>query len=227
MIGLYNYTVWLTYLSFISAGVGIFMTLAEDRPLFGVLCLLISGLCDAFDGKVASTKKDRSDFQKKYGIQIDSLSDVVAFGVLPAVIGVAEFKLYLTEWGAAEKGTPGLAFLSGAVYVIAMAYMLAAYIRLAYFNVSEEERQKTEKTARKTYLGIPVTAAALVYPLLFIFQTRSDKAFIIAYFFVMLLMTFGFLVKIKVKKPSFRALIIMTVIGAVEFALLMLFKLIL
>lgn len=54
MIGFYNYTVWLTYLSLISAGTGIMISLySHAHPFIGVFFLLVSGLCDAFDGKVA------------------------------------------------------------------------------------------------------------------------------------------------------------------------------
>ena len=59
------------------------------HPYIGMLFLLFCGLCDAFDGKVARTKKNRTERMKKFGIQIDSLSDLVAFGVLPACIGIA------------------------------------------------------------------------------------------------------------------------------------------
>ena len=48
--------------------------------------------------------------------------------------------------------------------IIAVLYTLAAMIRLAYFNVLEEERQKTEDGANKTYVGLPVTSAALIFP---------------------------------------------------------------
>ena len=48
----------------------------------GVMCLAISGLCDMFDGKIARTKKNRTEVEKRFGIQIDSLSDIVCFGVL-------------------------------------------------------------------------------------------------------------------------------------------------
>ena len=90
MIGFYNYTVVLTYLSLLSAGTGILVALAGDgHPYWGVFFLLLCGFFDAFDGKVARTKSDRSDMEINYGIQIDSLSDIVAFGVLPACIGVA------------------------------------------------------------------------------------------------------------------------------------------
>ena len=88
MIGYYNYTVWLTYLGMISGVSGLWMA-ATDKPLFAVLCLLFSGFCDLFDGKVARTKKNRSDEERRYGIEIDSLSDLICFGVLPAAIGMA------------------------------------------------------------------------------------------------------------------------------------------
>jgi len=90
MIGIYDYTVVLTYLSLLSAGTGIVVSLGgHGHPFLGIFFLLFCGLCDAFDGKVASTKKNRSDIERKFGIQIDSLSDLIAFGVLPACIGAA------------------------------------------------------------------------------------------------------------------------------------------
>ena len=90
MIGLFDYTVWLTYLSLAFATIGIVVSLQQSgHPYIGVFFLLLCGLCDAFDGRVARTKKNRTDFEKKYGVQIDSLSDLVAFGVLPACIGNA------------------------------------------------------------------------------------------------------------------------------------------
>ncbi|MBQ7520590.1 MAG: CDP-alcohol phosphatidyltransferase family protein, partial [Clostridia bacterium] len=59
MIGFYDYTVWLTYLSLISGVVGIFVAQAgPGHPYIAAIFLLFSGLCDAFDGIVARTKKD-------------------------------------------------------------------------------------------------------------------------------------------------------------------------
>ena len=87
MVGYYNYTVWLTYFSLVSGMTGITLCfLVPDKPILAVACLLLSGLCDLFDGKIARTKKDRTASEKAYGIQIDSLVDLVCFGVLPAMI---------------------------------------------------------------------------------------------------------------------------------------------
>ena len=88
MLGFYDYTVLLTYLSLVSSTTGIIVSLSgAGHPYIGAMFLLFCGLCDAFDGKVARMKKDRTKMQCNYGIQIDSLSDLVAFGVLPASIG--------------------------------------------------------------------------------------------------------------------------------------------
>lgn len=85
MVGVYDYTVVLTYFSLASAVTGIFVSLSgPGHPVLGSLFLLLCGLFDAFDGRVARRKKDRTELERQFGIQIDSLTDLVAFGVLPA-----------------------------------------------------------------------------------------------------------------------------------------------
>ena len=84
MLGFYNYTVILTYFGVLTGFTGITCVLAENRS--GALtCLLIAGLCDMFDGKIASTMT-RTGREKRFGIQIDSLNDLICFGLLPALI---------------------------------------------------------------------------------------------------------------------------------------------
>ena len=87
MIGFYNYTVVLTYAGFACGCCGIYYALS-GHPGIGIILLLLAGFCDMFDGKVARTR-ERTDAEKQFGIQIDSLSDLVCFGLLPAVIGYA------------------------------------------------------------------------------------------------------------------------------------------
>lgn len=149
MLGFYNYTVVLTYMSFISGVTGIVLSLAHGNGFGGVICLMLSGFFDLFDGKVASTKKNRTPEEKKFGIQIDSLSDLVCFGVLPGAIGYA-LGLTDTYW-----------------IVLFAIYALAALIRLAYFNVAEEARQQTTTGVRKSYNGMPVTSVAIFIPVIY------------------------------------------------------------
>lgn len=86
LIGFYNYTVWLTFIGMLSSVVGMGFAV-QGKIIAAVICLMFSGFCDMFDGIVARTKKNRTDEEKRFGIQLDSLSDIVCFGVLPFVIG--------------------------------------------------------------------------------------------------------------------------------------------
>lgn len=144
MIGYYNYTVILTYLGTLSGFVGI-QYVWNNNLKMSLVCLMFAGLCDMFDGKIASTM-ERSKQEKRFGIQIDSLSDLICFGLLPALIVLQ-----------CSGGKP-------LTMVISAAYLLCALIRLAWFNVDEEERQEHEEQSRVTYLGLPVTTAALLLP---------------------------------------------------------------
>ena len=220
MIGVFDYTVLLTYLSLISATIGIVVSLQQSgHPYIGVFFLLFCGLCDAFDGKVARTKKNRTAFEKKYGVQIDSLSDLVAFGVLPACIGNAMIRVCptISEVPKLYSGNrltfPTVIFL----YAIMVFYTLAALIRLAYFNVMEEERQKTEQTALTAYTGLPVTSAALIFPSILLFQYVIPEDITLVYFGVMFLTTLLFISKLPVKKPGLRGIFVMIAIGFAEF----------
>ena len=148
-IGFYNYTVILTYLSLISGVVG--MKFAYEGKLgLAICCLAFSGVCDMFDGVVARSKKNRTEDEKSFGIQLDSLCDVVCFGVFPAVI------LYFSG----DNNIFGVAIL--------VFYVLCAVIRLAFFNVLETKRQKSEDGCAKGYRGLPVTAAAIIFPFFYI-----------------------------------------------------------
>ena len=227
MLGFYDYTVILTYLSLFSAGSGIFISLSGNgHPYWGTFFLLICGLCDAFDGQVARTKKNRTELEKNFGIQIDSLSDLVAFGVLPACIGMALVRTspLLQKLFAPQSTNIGLNIIKISLFAIMVLYILAALIRLAYFNVTEEERQRTEgNVRRRSFTGLPVTSAALIFPSVMLFRYIIDMDISIVYFPVTLITGFLFLSKLNIPKPGLRGILIMIGIGVLEFALLLLF----
>ena len=221
MIGFYDYTVILTYLSILSGTTGIILCLnGIGHPYLGMFFLLFSGLCDTFDGKVARTKKNRTEKMKKFGIQIDSLSDLIAFGVLPACIGIALLRCGLRTqipFGFTRfifEKNPMLVQII--LTIIAVLYVLAAMIRLAYFNVMEEEDQNRDETGAKIYTGLPVTSAALIFPavLLIHMLIRADLTFL--YFGVMLITGGLFISKIQIKKPQNKGIATMIFFGAVE-----------
>ena len=228
MIGYYNYTMLLTYLSLMSASVGIGVSLyGGGHPYIGIFFLMFCGLCDAFDGKVAKMKKDRSPMECKYGIQVDSLSDVVAFGVLPACIGFARFKnsTFFDEIGAKMGNWKVIPY--GLVMAVLLFYILTAMIRLAYFNVTEEERQKTETGTRKYYTGLPVTSAAVIFPIVALIQylLPKDTDISLAYFITTAVMAIAFVSKIQIRKPGIRGIMAMVGIGILEFATILIMAL--
>ena len=227
MIGFYDYTVVLTYMSLVSGMLGIIICLhGIGHPFVGIFFLMISGLCDTFDGRVARRKKDRTPREMSFGVQIDSLADLVAFGVLPPCIGMAMLR-------SSERFTdqPHV-FLQGegdkriiypiVLMVICCVYVLAALIRLAYFNVLEEERRKveTEKTP-KGYVGLPVTSAALIFPTVMLVHYRTRADLTLLYFGVMLLTSFLFVSKMEVPKPKLKGILVMIAFGAIEFIFLL------
>lgn len=229
-IGFYNYTVWLTYLSLLSGVVGIIAALSDwGRPYLGMFFLMFSGLCDTFDGKVARTKKNRSEMEKGFGVQIDSLADMVAFGVLPACIGDALVRVsptfsYLHKFKELAFGDACLYIL---FFLTILFYVLAALIRLAYFNVTEEERQRTEGGKRLFYEGLPVTSSALIFPLVLVIQYFTPVDLTWLYFVVLFITAVCFIFRFKVIKPGNKGISGLLTIGAVIFFLLILKTLIL
>lgn len=206
MIGIYDYTVILTYLSFLSGLTGIYFSL-NGNTLIGIICIMVSGLFDMFDGKVARTKKNRTETSKKFGIQIDSLSDLVAFGLLPSAIGI----------GLGLDKT----ILCFTLYLIP----LCALIRLAYFNVDEEVRSSKTNEARHEYLGLPVTTSAIVVPIIYLIKNIIKNNFVYVYGVVLLILSILFITKFKMFKLKNRGMIIMTILGIIILTLLLIWYL--
>ena len=193
MIGFYDYTVILTYMSLVSSVMGIFCA-ATGHIRLALACLAFSGLLDAFDGKVARTKKNRTHEEKSFGIQLDSLCDIVCFGALPVVIC---FHLGMHT-------VPGM--------IILCFYCLAGLIRLAWFNVKEEERQQTTDDNRKYYQGMPITSIAVILPLFYALGTLFPERFGLVLHFVMLLTGALFILKFPFRKPTNKELAVMIVV---------------
>ena len=188
-IGFYDYTVVLTYLSLVSAVLGMVCAHKGD---FGaaMLCLFLSGFCDAFDGKVARTKKNRTDDEKAFGIQLDSLCDVISFGAAPA------FACYCMGMDTAVG------------VVILCIYCVCAVIRLAIFNVQEAKRQQVETGSNKYYRGLPVTTSSLIFPLFYLLRSLlPGTVFVMLLHMLMALTAFLFILDFRVKKPDLGKLV--------------------
>lgn len=202
MLGYYNYTVIATYLSLAVSVVGIFLAW-EGNSFAALICLMCSGLMDSFDGRIARTKKDRSPSEQRFGIQIDSLCDLVCFGVLPAVIcyslGLKRFWLLLL-----------------------VLYVLCAQIRLAYFNVEEEERQSRTSEKRMAYSGLPVTSMSVLLPAVYLLGRVSQQTQRIGCGLLLLLAAVLFISPLRIPKLQGPGILILALVGVAEFVLLLL-----
>ncbi len=146
LIGEWNPSVILTYVGVGFAVTGIFFAGAGNvNPAFA--CLIAAGVCDLFDGAVARRCK-RDEAQKRFGIQLDSLADVMDFLALPAAIC---FGMGMRSWYQAAA---------------LIAFCVCGIARLAFFNVSEAQ----EEGAVKYYRGLPVTYTALILPFLYLLR---------------------------------------------------------
>lgn len=200
LCGYYNYTVILTYLGMLIGFRGITLVLNQKYEQ-AMICLMGSGICDMFDGTIAATRK-RNKNEKCFGIQIDSLSDLICFGVLPAII----------VYSMSGQTTVAL--------IISSLYTLCALMRLAYFNVLEEERQQARTPGEKSYMGLPVTCAALIFPAVYILQYRLGLQSKMIYELVMAAVAAAFIIAVKIKKPGKLGMGCLAIIGVLEFCIL-------
>ena len=201
MIGFYDYTVWMTYASLVSAVAGM-LCATTGHVRWALTCQALSGLLDAFDGKVARTKKDRTDAQKAFGVQIDSLCDIVCFGALPVVICY-----HLGMF--APAGPPILCF-----------YCLAGLIRLAWFNITADQPPRAD--GKKYYQGLPITSIAVILPLAYAAGTLMPEYFYVLLHLVMLVTGALFIIRFPFRKPTDKelAVIIAVVAAAIVYILL-------
>jgi CDP-diacylglycerol---serine O-phosphatidyltransferase len=120
--------------------------LATNHFNIASMCVGWAVLCDFLDGRIARLIKATSEF----GVQLDSLADVLSFGIAPAVL--------MYTWGFAM--IPEFQKLSwGASFI----FLICCALRLARFNVQASKPAPPEvnaKTAKRFFVGLPTPAAA-------------------------------------------------------------------
>lgn len=206
MIGFYDYTVVMTYISLAISVFGMTQAM-EGQYRVAIICLALSGLCDMFDGKIARTKKNRTDDEKLFGIQIDSLCDVVCFGVFPAVI-------------CHVLGVRGI--LGG---IVLAYYCICSVIRLGFFNVLETNRQRVEEGANHFYRGLPITTMAIVLPMVFLLNFFiTERVFHWVLVGTLLCVGTLFILNFRLKKPSNKQLVLLVAVVAVAVLITLLFS---
>jgi CDP-diacylglycerol--serine O-phosphatidyltransferase len=128
--------------------------------------ILVAMVADMLDGHLAR----RVDGTSSFGGQLDSLCDIISFGVAPAYL-----MLNILEYEAASIGLADERFLQRFIWLSAAAYISCAAIRLARFNVENEE----DESAHMSFMGLPTPAAAGVIVSLVIFHQETLPTFAI------------------------------------------------
>lgn len=199
-IGHYKVSCLITYLSVVFGVLGIIYASSQEIEK-ALICLILSGIADMFDGKVARHEK-RSNQEKEYGVQLDSLADSFNYSALPISIGLS---LGLNHW----------------YHILAYVMLaLASVIRLAYFNVYTSDNDK----AIKTYTGLPVTSIAFTLPLLWLVKSIINIPFTTTYTIAIALSAFFYVLNIKIPKATNKLFyIIMSLLGIIGIMLFIIF----
>lgn len=198
--GYYTRSVVATYIGVISACLGIYFAL-NKHLVYAIICLIIAGICDGFDGKIARACK-RTNEEKSFGIQIDSLADMNSFIFLPVAIS---YGLGLNSWYH---------------IIIYTLFTLGGIIRLGYFNILAEDSNKDKGVSK--YHGLPVTSTAIIVPLAYIFKKfLYVTAFKTFYTLIMFFTAILFILNFTFKKPKTKWLYVFVVFSLIMIAYLL------
>lgn len=157
----------LTILNMAFGGSAIMATM-NDQFALAVLFIFIAGLLDRFDGMTAR----KLGIESELGKQLDSMSDIISFGVAPALLMYA----YATH----ELGTLAM--------VVTVIYISSGAFRLARFNITESNGYFT---------GLPITAAGVLLTLSYFAVPYVPAIF---YLFFILILSFSMISNFSLRK---------------------------
>ena len=178
------------------AVVGIYYSILGNFP-FAIIGILWAVLFDWADGIIARQMTGRTDHDRSFGGQLDSLIDIISFGIFPAI--------FLLSYG---KFSPW--FLPGAFFIVA-----TSAIRLSYFNIFGLNDDKT-------YMGLALDNNVIILAFVFLFEGFFDHTVfsIILYVLLMVFLVFN-LVPVRTPKFAgkwFYVLIVYTLVLTVVYA---------
>ncbi len=133
--------------------------------LLAAIAILVANVCDILDGRIARLTNSTT----RFGIEYDSLSDLVAFGVAPGIL--------VYRWALEPWGTWG--------WLAASLYVACGALRLARFNVQYENAEK------RHFLGLPIPAAAEVIAAIVLVYYRFGGEGETHKHFILLLVTYA------------------------------------
>ena len=180
IVGFWNPSVILTYIGMGFAVAGMFLAIRGSRINCSFICFMLSGVCDLFDGAVARRVK-RNEEEKAFGVEQDSLVDVISFIAQPLVLFMA-------------MGLTKPLFL-----ILYLFFAVVGVARLGYYNVVTADSEGPVPY----YSGLPVTYTALIFPLVYLLKyVLSGAVFEAVFAAAIFIVSVLELAKIKVVKPK-------------------------
>ena len=143
--------------TFINLSCGVFsiISIIKENFLLSAIFILIAGLVDRYDGRIARYLQVSSELGK----ELDSLADLVSFGVAPSILIFTMFEMD----NLAPMGLLG--------YALAIAFPICGAFRLARYNVSSFDG---------VYTGVPITITGCVLALFAIISLYTTKLLVVA-----------------------------------------------
>ena len=173
----------LTFIEIIFLAISIKMCF-NDMIWGAIICLIFLGILDGLDGKLAH-KFRKEETNKEYGVQLDSLLDIMSFGILPVII------LYSMKFNN---------IIDTLIYIL---FLICGVTRLAYFNVSGKENNEY-------FYGVPITVSAIVFPIIYILNNNR-----IIYLTSLCILSILYVSDIKIKKMNLKLKLVLSIIGII------------
>jgi len=154
--------------------------------------ILLAMIADMLDGRLARMRQSTSSF----GGQLDSLCDIISFGVAPAFLMLKVLESKLAEFAGLNPAME--TFLQRFIWLAAAGYISCAAIRLARFNVENEE----DESAHMSFIGLPTPAAAgVIVSLVILHQDTLPSLNVIIYVLPFLALGVAVLMVSRIRYP--------------------------
>lgn len=189
VIGYYNLANFVTLTGLVCAVLACFVA-ASGNFFLSMLCLSLAALCDATDGRIARANPSATKRSRFYGVQLDSLCDMVSFGVVPCMIA------YLMGY-------------NGVIDIILyLLFGVCGATRLANFNT--EAAVDSADLKMNHFTGVPIPFSAMILPLLVIVHMLAGHLALL-FRIAFLVVGLGYILRVRIPKPSGKAQLIMGV----------------
>ena len=182
IIGYYNIANFITLTGMSSALCACYLAFMGHYKA-AIVVYMLAGLCDLFDGRVARATDNGDMKRRTFGVQIDTVSDVISFGVAPGVLAYA------------------MGFRDVADVVIYIIFACLGAIRLAYFSTQAITEAPGMKMTCFTGMPIP-TISFFLPPLALLMTCVAPETMHWVFKAVYAIIGISFVINVKIKKPG-------------------------